>query len=74
MNKRAVATVLWFVAIWVGYEIVWSVTGVPRAIGPIVATAVAGFVGLDPHGLFWARSAARITRSIGTARVVSAEY
>ncbi len=56
MSKRAAAALLWFAAIWVGYEILWSVAGVPRPIGPIAAAAVAGFVGLDPLGMFWPRS------------------
>lgn len=53
MSKRAVAAVLWFAAVWVGYEIVWSLTGVPRMIGPIVAATVSAFVTIDPRGLFW---------------------
>ena len=64
MSKRAAAALLWFAAIWVGYEILWSVGGVPRPIGPIVAAAVAGFVSLDPLGMFWPRS----TTSISTVR------
>lgn len=70
MNKRAAASLLWFGAIWLGYEIVWSVTGVPRVIGPVIAAAVAGFVGIDPQGLFWPRSAhAATTPGTGTLTV-----
>ena len=54
MSKRAVVSVLWFAAIWVGYEVVWSVTGAPRLVGPIVASVVAVFVGVDPMRLFHA--------------------
>jgi hypothetical protein len=44
---------LWFAAVWFGYEVLWSVTGVPRLIGPVVAFAVAAIVTLDPIQLFW---------------------
>jgi hypothetical protein len=53
MSKRAVAAVLWFAASWVAYELLWSVSGVPRMIGPIVAAGVSAFVALDPQRLFW---------------------
>jgi hypothetical protein len=53
MTKRAAVALLWYAAIWVGYEIVWSMTGIPRAFGPIIATAVSAFVAVDPAGLFW---------------------
>jgi hypothetical protein len=58
MLKRALAASLWFAAVWVGYEIVWSLTDVPRIAGPIVAFTVAALVTLDPLALFWPRSAA----------------
>jgi hypothetical protein len=57
MSKRAAASLLWFAAILVGYEIAWSLTGIPRAFGPIIATAVSAFVGVDPARLFWPRPA-----------------
>jgi hypothetical protein len=53
MKKRLTAGSLWFVAIWFGYEILWSVIGVPRLVGPMLAFAVAGLVVADPAGLFW---------------------
>jgi hypothetical protein len=55
MPKRALAAVLWFAAVWVGYEIVWSLTGVPRMVGPIIGFAVAALVTIDPTALFWPR-------------------
>jgi hypothetical protein len=57
MSKRALAAVLWFAATWIGYEIVWSLTGVPRLAGPVIAFTVAALVTLDPMALFWTRSA-----------------
>jgi hypothetical protein len=50
MTKRALGAVLWFVAIWFGYEIFWSVAQVPRLVGPVLAVAVATFVTIDPTG------------------------
>jgi len=56
MLKRSAAALLWYAMIWVGYEILWSVTGVPRPLGPVVAAAVAMLVTVDPVHLFWPRS------------------
>ena len=53
MNKRVLAAGLWFVAAWFGYEILWSVTGVPRPIGPLLAAGIAALVVLDPLHRFW---------------------
>jgi len=55
MSKRMLAALLWFAAAWVGYEIVWSVTGLPRMVGPVLAFAVAVVVTIDPLTLFWPR-------------------
>ena len=57
MLKRALAASLWFAAVWVGYEIVWSLTDAPRLAGPVIAFTVAALVTLDPLALFWPRSA-----------------
>jgi hypothetical protein len=57
MQKRAIGAVLWFAAVWFTYEVIWSMTGVPRAIGPILATAAAAMVAIDPTGWFWSRAA-----------------
>jgi hypothetical protein len=67
MSKRAVVALAWFAAIWVAYEVLWSVTGVPRVIGPILAAAVSGVVTVDPLGLFWPRAAAP-RRAVGPVR------
>ncbi len=61
MPKRALAAVLWFAAVWVGYEIVWSLTGVPRLVGPIIAFAVSATVALDPMAVFWPRRDGRVS-------------
>lgn len=56
MFKRALAAFLWFAAIWVGYEVAWSLTDVPRIAGPVIAFTIAALVTLDPLGLFWPRA------------------
>lgn len=57
MLKRTASALAWFAAVWVAYEIIWSLSGVPRIIGPIAALAVAALIALDPAALLWARSA-----------------
>jgi hypothetical protein len=56
MLKRSAAALLWYAMIWVGYEILWSVAGVPRPLGPVIAAAVAMLVTVDPVHMFWPRS------------------
>jgi sterol desaturase/sphingolipid hydroxylase (fatty acid hydroxylase superfamily) len=56
MSKRAIAAFLWFAATWVGYELLWSLTEVPRIAGPVIAFTVAALVTLDPLALFWPRA------------------
>ena len=53
MEKRVIATALWFLAILFMYELAWSLFGVPRVIGPVLAGAAAAFVAFDPVHLFW---------------------
>jgi hypothetical protein len=55
MFKRAVAAFLWYAMVWVGYEILWSVGGLPRMAGPILAASMATFVVVDPFHRFWPR-------------------
>ena len=65
MLKRVAAASLWFLATWVGYEIIWSITDVPRMIGPLLAGAVALIVVVDPLRAFWpVRSERRSDRSV----------
>ena len=55
MTRRALGALLWFMTIWFGWDIVWSVTGVPREIGPVLAAIAAAFVAIDPTGKVWRR-------------------
>ena len=70
MSKRAFAALLWFSAAWFGYEIVWSLTGIPRLGGPILAFALAAFVTVDPLGRIWPSTDAdsTATRAIEPSR------
>lgn len=65
MTTRAAAAPLWFSMIWVGYEIAWSLVGVPRALGPLLGLVVSAFVTIDPLGLFWPRAARSDTAAQG---------
>jgi hypothetical protein len=71
MSKRAAIALLWFIAVWVGYEVLWSVTGVPRGVGPIIAAAVAATVTVSLSG---APSGARIAGASPVARQVATEH
>jgi hypothetical protein len=73
MQKRAVAAALWFAAVWFTYEVVWSLTGLPRAIGPILAAAFGAMVALDPTGWFWNRAARHRARSVVSIAPAAAE-
>lgn len=64
MSKRALAALLWFSAGWLGYEIVWSVTGIARMGGPILAFSLAAFVTIDPLGVFWPRGGSTQSASV----------
>jgi hypothetical protein len=71
MSKRTLAALLWFSATWIGYEIVWSLTDVPRLAGPVIAFTVAALVTLDPLALLWPRSTSGspLGRSLGSTSV-----
>lgn len=73
MSRRVAIAFLWFAAIAVGYEVVWSLTGVPRSVGPIIATAVAAAITIDSPGLFAAGTAARTGDAIAPTTQVSPE-
>jgi hypothetical protein len=74
MSKRMLAATLWFAATWFGYEIVWSLTGTPRLVGPILAFAVAAVVATDPLHLFWPRRVANPDEAIAARSAVGAPF
>jgi hypothetical protein len=65
MQKRALAAALWFAAVWFTYEVVWSLTGLPRVLGPVLAATIAAVVTVDPTGWFWRRpTASRVSTAL----------
>ncbi len=56
MRTRATAALLWFLAIWVGYEILWSIAGIPRVVGPVLGWIAAWIVVIDPVARLSGRS------------------
>lgn len=53
MVKRAVAASLWFVVITWAYNYLGYYLGMLFLAGPVIAAAVAAFVGLDPLHVIW---------------------
>jgi hypothetical protein len=66
MYKRGVATVLWFVAGWMGGALVTGLMDLPSILGFVPGIVLAVVVAWDPAHLFWAGSTrgARIVRPI----------
>jgi hypothetical protein len=65
--KRLIAGPLWFLAFWFMYELLWSLTGVPRMVGPVIGLVVAVTVWIDPMHWFWTARPSRPTTSIATS-------
>jgi hypothetical protein len=53
MNKRNVATVLWFVTGWTGGALLFGLLDAPAALALVPAITIAMLVHLDPAGWFW---------------------
>lgn len=51
--KRLIAGPLWFIAFALMYELLWSLTGVTRLVGPVIGLVVAATVWVDPLHLLW---------------------
>ena len=51
--KRLMAGPLWFISFALMYELLWSLTGVPREIGPIIGVMIGLTVWIDPLHWFW---------------------
>jgi hypothetical protein len=56
MNKRNVATVLWFLAGWSGGGLVVGLTGMPALLAFVPGILLAGWVRWDTRGVLWTRS------------------
>ena len=70
MKKRIAAAVLWFNAAWfVGAALAFAMNLSP-ALAPILATAAASIIAVDPRRLIWDGMAAEHVRAIAMARAI----
>ena len=69
MTRRTMIAALWFVALALASEVLWSIGLTPRPLGLIVATAMAGVVWLDPIRQFHPRPAADTKRPVNALPV-----
>lgn len=53
MVRRILAAVFWFVAIGAWYGFASFAFGLPQALGPVLAAAIALFVAVDPGHVIW---------------------
>lgn len=56
MNKRNVATVLWFLAGWSGGGLVVGLTGMPTLLAFVPGILLAAWVRWDTGGVLWTRT------------------
>ena len=59
--KRLMAGPLWFIAFVLMYELLWSLTGVPRIAGPVIGLMIGVTVWIDPLHWFWPAAPDRST-------------
>ncbi|MEO5703852.1 MAG: hypothetical protein ABIZ52_00220 [Candidatus Limnocylindrales bacterium] len=57
MNKRNLASILWFVAGWQGGALLVGLLGLPTLLAFAPGIVMAVVVRWDPTGIFWSRSA-----------------
>jgi hypothetical protein len=53
MTKRAIATVLWFIAGWYLGATIAFVFHFSPMLGPVIALSAAGLMGVDPRHVIW---------------------
>ena len=63
MKKRALATVLWFYSMWYAGAMIAQLAGLSPALGPILGTAAAAIIAVDPRRIIWTKP----TRSSASA-------
>jgi hypothetical protein len=56
MKKRAAAAILWFYTGWFVGAFVAFLVGTSPILGPIIGTAAAAIVAIDPRQMIWARA------------------
>jgi hypothetical protein len=62
MNKRNIATVLWFMMGWTIGSVIAIAVGIPTVLGALVGIPFAAIVRRDPTGLLWTRDSQRRIR------------
>lgn len=62
MNKRNLATLLWFMVGWTIGAVVAFVAGLPSALAVVLGVALAAIVRWDPTGHLWASAVQRPAR------------
>jgi len=50
---HVIAGVFWFIAVAFGWELAWSLTGIPRIVGPVLGVVIGLVVALDPMAVIW---------------------
>ena len=58
---------LWFISFVLMYELLWSLTGVPRIVGPVVGLMIGATVWMDPFHWFWLAAPDRATTRPATS-------
>ena len=56
MNKRNIATVLWFLAGWMGGGLVVGLTGMPTLLAFVPGILLAAWVRWDTRSILWTRT------------------
>jgi len=56
MKKRVLAAILWFYAMWYAGAMIAQVFGLSAALGPILGTASAAIIAVDPRHIIWTKS------------------
>ena len=56
MKKRVLAAILWFYAMWYAGAMIAQVFGLSAALGPILGTASAAIIAVDPRHIIWSKS------------------
>jgi hypothetical protein len=62
MNKRILATFLWFNVGWTAGAMASFFLGLPEGLNWVMAAAIAALVWFDPANLLWANEATRRVR------------
>jgi hypothetical protein len=69
MNRRLLATVLWFLVGWTAGSMATYFLGLPEGINVVLATLIAAVVWADPAHLFWPQGR-RVLREIPESKTV----